>query len=285
LQKSIIGLAVALLTAAPLHARPLLTEPAATNGRFVFEGGFGLSYRSDRFKDPNSQIETVLIPVEIKLGFHDKLDVGFTLTHASQRLDLPETRFEGSSSGLFSPEFKFSPWPFLGFQFRWDVKNSEENDDLPIGRGNDYGTKAMVQLPTRWPAYLNVGYVFRESYETHLGLGQGVIATFEPGDIFETSGAGEVPVRWGLSALGELAYYRVAQQHQNHLPVAGTKGDAMDALIGITWSKGSWNLGTGLSFGLLDEQHTSFEFDRGAGDYQVRFKASYHLRPHKPGGR
>ena len=39
----------------------------------------------------------------------------------------------------------------------------------------------------------------------------------------------------------------------------------MDAFIGMEWAYKGWTIGAGAAFGLLDEQHTSFDIERGAG--------------------
>ena len=104
----------------------------------------------------------------------------------------------------------------------------------------------------------------------------------KPGDIFESRLALEVPVWRFFSLLGELAYYDTDTKEIAGLEVAGSAGEALDGLVGITWSRFGWNIGVGAGFGLLEESHTSFDLERGAGDFMYKVSVAYKLTPKKP---
>jgi hypothetical protein len=285
-QRPVIALILLLvLPAAPLHARPMITEEVATVGKLMFEAGFKASYRVDSFKAPEkTDYETVNIPVEAKLGLSPRLEAGVVLNYVSHRLDTPNALYSGSRTALFSPEVKYSPWSAFGLQIIYHTAIAEEEtQELPVARGDDYEVKALFRVPMRVPLQINLGYLFRNSYSTRFGVEGGPKYRVEPSDVAEASIAAEIPLKWGFGLLTEAAYYRVGEQSTADVTNEESDGEAMDALVGLTWTRGGWALGTGVAFGLLDESHTSFDLQRGAGDYQLRWMASYRLKPRKPG--
>ncbi len=269
-----------LALASVLQARPLLTEEVATVGRHTFEAGFSLSKRFDDFGSPKSTYETVVFPFHLKLGLFSRFDIGLGLTHIGQRLKVGDTEFTGSANGLLSPQIKFSVTDYVGFLGIWHSAESEhERQDLPIARGNDFETILLLKLPTAWPLHLNAGYLFRESYTSKLGIAAGNEVTVRPADIFESRASLEIPVRYHLSLLTELAYYRVGEKKFGNVAVADSEGDALDSIVGLTWNYKGWLVGGGVGFGLLDESHTSFDLERGAGDILYRVNVAYQLKP------
>lgn len=273
---------LALLCAAPAAARPFTTEEVSTLGKLVFETGIAGSYRTDQFKSPKTDYETVTVPFDMKIGLHRFVDFGFHLTYLSQTLD-GNTRYTGSRTALFSPELKISPSPFFGTLFIWHARAGDEpKQELPIARGNDYEVRALFARPGRFPLNLNVGYVWKGEYQSRQGVSQGATYKIHPGDIFETSASAELPVKWGLSLIGEGAYYHVNRRTINGVQLDRTNGSAADASIGINWKWHSWDIGTAVAFGLLNEQFTSFDLERGAGDVTYKWQAHYRLNPHKP---
>jgi hypothetical protein len=104
-----------------------------------------------------------------------------------------------------------------------------------------------------------------------------------PGNIFEAKTALEIPLNYHISILGELAYYNFSQTTIAGVAIPDSAGEALDGTTGITWAFAGWNIGLGASFGLLDEQHTSFDLERGAGDIKGIFSVSYKLVPKRPG--
>lgn len=275
---------LAALCAAPAAARPLITEEVAPVGKLMFELGFQASYRKDTFREPETDYETVTLPVEAKIGLTPRLETGFKLNYISQRMETPDATYDGSRTSLFSPHLKYSPTDYAGLLFLYHVAGGEEEDpELPVARGDDYEVKALFRLPFRVPVEINLGYVFRNAYSSKLGIRGGREYRVEPGDIAEASLATEIPFKWGLALLTEAAYYTVKEQRVAGVRNLESDGEAADALVGLTWTRGGWFLGTGVAFGLLDESHTSFDLERGAGDYQVRWMLAYQLRPRKPG--
>jgi len=264
-------------------ARPLFTQEVSTLGLFTFESGLSLSQREDAFNSPRVKDETIIFPFYMKIGLSPHLDFGFTLRHVSHHLKFQGTTYTGSSNAQFSPEIKYSPWESLGFLAIWHTAKSEHPlDNLPIAQGNDAELFALFKLPTSWNCTLNVGYDIRGKYNSQFGVSNAEFSHVEPGNIFESRAAMEIPLRWNLSLLNELAYYNVTKEKINQINVPESNGDAMDALVGITWTDGNWNIGTGIGFGLLDEKHTSFDLERGMGDTTYKFSLSYKLTPKKP---
>jgi len=279
-----LGLIAAFLGGlAPLtHSRPLLTEEVDTLGKFTFEAGFDISIRTDDFGFPKSTVETVFFPVSAHLGLSENLDVGLSFSQSTQRIKTPGGKLSGSASGQLDLQTKFSPWDHMGFLAVWKTSTSEEEDDLPIGRGNDVELTALFSLPRPWRPQFNIGYVFKGDYDSSFGIRNQPPSDLDPGNIFETKASVEIPIKFNFNLLTELAYYNVASQSINGVKVKGTDGEAMDALVGLTWAWGGWNIGTGVGFGLLEESHTSFDLERGAGDVYYQFSLYYKLKPRPP---
>jgi hypothetical protein len=267
---------------ASAHARPIITEPAAVLERWMFESGIRASYRRDTFRSPSTDYETVRVPVDARLGFPGRLELGLGLDFVSQRLETDAYRYDGSQTSLFNPQIKFNPIQNVGLLFIYHMPAREESrQQLSIARGDDAELMALFHLPLRVPVEWNIGYLFRNSYTSQFGIRGGPRYTVEPGDIFETSLAAEIPVRWGLAILTEAAYYTVGEQSVGGVKNTESDGDALDALIGLTWTRAGWSLATGVDFGLLDESHTSFDLERGAGDFRWHWMARYRLNPRK----
>jgi hypothetical protein len=274
-----------ILFSSQVYARPIITEPLEPIGRASFEAGMGISNRIDQFGSPiTSKYSSVIIPAHATVGLHDKLDFGFSLTHASHRLETGGEEFKGSRPAMLAPEIKFVPWSNLGFQFIWRNKISEEDQqNLPIARGDDLELITLIKLPVDWPAYINVGYLVRDSYTSKLGIEGGQPYTLEPGNVLTIKTSVEYPLRYGLKFLTEAAYYSIEKGKVSNSPISESDGSAADIFAGITWAWGGWNIGSTIGFGLLDESRTSFSIDRGAGDYQYNFSFSYKLKAKKPG--
>ncbi|MBV9079927.1 MAG: hypothetical protein JO102_02270 [Elusimicrobia bacterium] len=278
-----LAISVLCLTA-PAHARPFLTHEVAPVGRYTFETGFDASFRADRFQSPKTDYGSVAIPVHAAFGFTDRLETGAELAYFSQRLDTANSRFNGSRPAALAPEVKYAFGRYVGLQFIWHAAIGEVNaQSLPVARGDDYEYRLLLKAPFAWPTHLNLGYVNKGRYFSRLGIEAGPKFHIAPGDITEAMLSIEAPVRWGFSLLGEGAYYHVAGRHVDHLYINDSKGDAADALVGLSWTSHGWTLGTGVSFGLLNERLTSFDIERGSGDVTYRWSILYRLKPHKPG--
>ncbi len=271
-----------VLTSSAL-ARPLVTREVATIGRFNFEAGTSISKRDDNFGSPKNVYETTVFPFTAKLGFTPNMEAGFTIRHLAHRLEMGDARYSGSSSGQFAPEIKISPRDNMGVFISWLIPSRERiNDDLPIANGHDVEALALFKLPTNLPIHFNIGYQWRGSYHSHLGVLGNPSQKVVPSSVFENRCSVEIPVRFHLNLLGELAYYRFGQQDIAGKPVDKSNGEAMDALVGTTWIYGGWNIGLGIGFGLLEERHTSFALTKGMGDTTYQFSLSYKLQPRKP---
>lgn len=266
-----------------VQARPIFTESAATAGKLTFDANILMSVREDTFGSPTTKYQTVHTPWQARIGFNPKLDVGFMLDYVSQRLEQNGARYDGSGNNLLSPFFKFNPWQNVGLLVYWHTKHSaKDNEDLPVARGDDLEAIALYSAPTKWPLTFNVGYVLRDPYNSKFGVAAAETPIHvHPGDIFEAKGSLETPLPAHFSILSELAYYHVDSQTNNSEKIQGSKGDAIDALIGLSWDYKAWYLSTGSAFGLLNESHTSFDLYRGAGDYQIFLRIGYKLLPLK----
>lgn len=277
-------MAVTFLFPQILSARPLLTEEPETLGRYTFEAGVSLSQRDDAFNSPKITYKTVNFPVLLRLGLHKNLDIGFNISYINQRLETGGANFSGSRTGLFSPLIKISPWKNFSFLTLWHTKATDEAEqDLPIARGDDLEAILSLRLADIWPTTVNIGYVSKGKYHSKLGVATGIPYKIEPGDIFEAKSAVEIPLKWHLSLLTELAYYNFQSKKISDQAVTNSAGEALDALVGLTWNLGGWNIGLGTAFGLLDESHTSFDLERGAGDVLYKLTACYKLSSRKPG--
>jgi hypothetical protein len=282
-RNSLLLTAIFLGTASISQARPLLTEEPNTAGRLTFETSIGGSVRLDTFGSaPQTKYQTVRSPWLARLGLTSRFDFGFRLDYFSQRLEQNDIRYQGSSNELFSPFIKYNPWEHVGFMLFWHTKRGpQEDQELPIARGNDIEALALFSAPTPWPLTLNVGYVKRDPYNNKFGIQAGDAVRVRPGDIFELKTSMETPLPAHLSVLSELAYYHVQRETLGEHGVQNSAGDAMDALIGLSWDYKSWYLSGGASFGLLNESHTSFDLERGAGDVSYQLRLGYKLFPHK----
>lgn len=266
------------------HARPIITEEVATLGRFNFEAGASLSYRTDHFSPGDREYVTTYFPISARFGLTNKLDIGFTVQSINQHYDIGSSHYSGAISGDFSSEFKYSPWEHAGIEGKWLLAKSEDTtQQLSITHGNDLELNALFTGPdARIKTYMNVGYVWRGHYDSQFGVALGPGYNVEPGNIFQTRVAAETPLYRRLNALVEGAYYNFSQQKINGIGLPNSSGNALDILTGLTWAYEGWNMGAGISWGLLDEQHTSFDLTRGAGDVTYSFKLSYKLKAHKP---
>ncbi len=279
----LLSLSLISVIQAVSYARPLLTEPVETVGRHSFETIFGISKRYDTFGNPEAEYDTVNFPIRAQFGVSNRFDIGIQMTYLNQRLQTEHAHFTGSQNGRLSPFVKYSPWEYLGFQFFLHGKKKEQGDqNLPVARGTDYEALALFKLPTAWPISFNVGYLFRNGYDSKLGVSNSPSFHVVPGDIFESKLALEVPLIFHFSLLGEAAYYKFERTSIDDREVDGSSGEAADALAGLTWAYGGWNLGFGAAFGLLEERSTSFDLDRGAGDVMYKASLSYKLTPRKP---
>ena len=92
----------------------------------------------------------------------------------------------------------------------------------------------------------------------------------------------EIPIPAHFYLISEAAYYTVSSRKHNDVAIPNTSGEAADVLFGLGWGYAGWNMYSGVGFGLLEESHTSFDVERGAGDVQYRLGLSYKLKPSKP---
>ncbi len=278
---------LAILIMAPsAWAHPLITEEVQPVGFLNFQGGMFISYRRDSFGSPTQKYETVNFPVELKFGVHRKAEIGLDLAYLFHKTKLEQSNdLSGSSNANLTPSFKYSPWEYLGFRVLWHIRKAEKaEDEFPIARGDDIEFLQLFKIPVPYgAAHINTGYLWRDSYQSNLGIRAFPKSKVEPGNIFESRASWEIPTRWNLNLLSEVAYYRTGKQKIEGVTIANSDGEAMDALGGLTWAYQGWNLSAGVAFGLLDESHTSFNLERGAGDWQTLFRISYMLMPRKPG--
>ncbi len=278
-----VSLLAAVATASSLaHARPLLTEDAQTSGRLAFDANIKMNLREDTFGTPTTKYQTVRFPWQARLGMTSKLDLGIMLNYVSQRLEQGGVRYEGSLNEMFSAFFKYKPWDRTGIMVFWHTKRSEQDgQELPIARGDDIEALLLYSLPSQWPLTFNAGYIYRDPYNSKFGIDTGGPVRVRPGDIIEFKASMQTPLPDHFSILSELAYYHVGQQQFNDAVVTGSEGQALDALLGLSWDYKTWYLSGGVSFGLLDESHTSFNIERGAGDVTYHLRLGYKLLPHK----
>ena len=177
---------------------------------------------------------------------------------------------------------KYVPFERLGVIAFWHTKRAEKGDQaLPIGRGDDIEALVLYSLPTRWPVTFNGGYIHRDPYTSKLGINAGSPVRIRPGNIIQLKASVQKPLPANFSLLNELAYYSFEQQKIGSSATPNSAGEALDALVGLSWDYKGWNLGGGVSFGLLDERHTSFAIERGAGDVTYHLRIGYKLVPHR----
>jgi hypothetical protein len=266
-----------------LQARPLLTEEVPTIGRLNFEGKASLSFRRDEFGEPENVYESSNFPVQFRLGSSHNTEFGLTLSYLNQKIKTPVSELSGSSHAEMAPHFKYSPSEYVGGLLIWHVRQkADSSSEMPIAHGDDFELVSLWKVPVFYGGLqLNVGYEWREKYNSKLGIRTGQEYRITPGNIFESKAAWEWPIPWNINILTEVAYYNVGEQKNDGQKVPDTEGEAMDVLGGLTWAYGGWNLGTGASFGLLDESHTSFDLTRGAGDWQAHFSVAYKISPVK----
>lgn len=275
-------LTLTALSRPPAQARPLFTEEVPTVGKKSFEASLSMSKRNDVFGTPENLYTTVNTPLSARIGLHRAVDLGFTLNYVSQRLETQNAHFTGSQNGRFSPFLKVSPWNNVGFQVFWHTKSPEQGaQNLPVARGEDFEALLLLKLPVAWPVSMNVGYVARGNYMSKLGITNDIAYKIEPGDLFEAKAAVEVPVKFHFSLLGELATYSGRKTRIQNAAVPDSAAEAMDGLVGLTWAYGGWNIGAGAAFGLLEERHSSFDVERGAGDVLYKLTAGYRLVPRR----
>lgn len=275
-----IGSWILVLGSSVVYARPLLTETAATMGRHSFEGGFAITGRRDDFGARDTRYTSVDVPVHVRFGFYDKLDIGVRLQYFDHRLEQGGVKFSGSAHSLYSPEIKLGLGDNTALLAIWHLSEGREGgQELPISRGNDVEVLLAGRVPTQWPLHLNLGYVFKRRYSTDFGVTNSPLSQVEPGHIIESRMALEIPWRYALRLLTELAHYYVDHTVIEGVKVTGSAGQALDALVGLSWEKAGVILGVGVAFGLLDESHTSFDLERGAGDVSGKIAIAYRLTP------
>jgi hypothetical protein len=200
----------------------------------------------------------------------------------NQRVEQDGQHYKGSANNLISPFVKYNPWDHVGFMLFWHTKHSEDDgQQLSIARGDDIEALVLYSAPTTWPLTLNAGYVLRDPYNSQFGVDAGNVTNVHPGDITELKSSLEIPLRSYFSVLTELAYYHVSKESFDGRGVESSAGDALDALLGLSWDYRSWYLSGGASFGLLNESHTIFDLMRGAGDASYHLRVGYKLFPHK----
>jgi len=271
-----------LLSSQRTSAVPLIAREATTLGKFNFQATTGISLRQDWFGSPENRFETVIFPFAVRLGLANKLDIGLRIRHLTQRIVTPNTRFTGSLSGYFSPEIKMGLTHRFSLLGIYHLPNDNQEDDLPLTRGKDFELVALYTVPSSIKMNLNAGYVWKGHFNSNLGIRSGATKGVNPGNIFLLKGALEFPIKFHLALLTELAYYNVDDRVIEEVTLTDSAGNAMDALVGLTWKYKGWDMGAGVGFGLLGESHTSFELDRGAGDIYYEFSMAYKLKPRKP---
>lgn len=264
-----------------LFARPILTEDAPTLGRLGFEAKSSLSFRRDRFGSPKETYDTVAFPLQLTLGLHRMVDAGFILDYVSHKIESTNSTFKGSASGEFSAFLKISPDKRFGLLGIWDGHHDEDRQDLPVGRGDNLNLTLLWSPTTSWPLHFNAGYVWRGSYDSRFGVKNQPTQKVEPGNIFETKAALEVPMGNNFNFLLESAFYNVDSTAINSTKMDKTAGDAWDAFGGVTWEWAGLFLGVEAGFGLLDESHSSFDIERGAGDWMGKFSIAYRILSRK----
>ena len=277
---SLLALVLLVTAPAPLLARPILTESVEPIEKWSFETEFAPSQRWDEFTEPETDYESVTLPVRFAIGLPARTEAGFSVTHYAQRLKRQSLRLSGSSKSRFSPYLKWSPSRYLGLVATYHESTSElEGEELPVTFGQDWEAALLFRIPGLSWMQFNAGHVWRGNYDSKFGVAGAPSAGVEPGDVAYGRASLEIPLRFGLALLAETVYTAVQERFIDGRRIPDSDGEAMDALAGVTWSRGGWNIGLGAAFGLLDESHTSFAIDRGAGDVQAVLSLAYRLRP------
>ncbi len=261
-------------------AAPFLTREAAPLGTLTYAAGISVAQREDTFGSPEMKYRTVLFPFYMRLGVTNRLDMGFTLKSFSHRIKSHDKHFSGSATSIFVPELKWNILQDFSIFGAYSLNKDEDSGDaLPVGQGNDIELLAIYSSRGNIPVHLNIGYVWRADYSTRMGVQSQDRVQFDPGDIFEAKAALEVPLGQHFSFLTETAYYKFGSQTVDGETISESAGDALDLLTGLAWSCWGWTVGTEVGFGLLDERYTSFDIERGSGDYSVSVYTSYRLAP------
>lgn len=187
----------------------------------------------------------------------------------------------GCDSGRASPEFKFALRDNVSIQGIWHISSGEENQELPIARGDSPELRFLAAIPTSWPICVDIGYLRQARYNGRLGISGAPLKNIDPGDVADARLALLMPLPKGLSASLETIYSSIGDEKVDGVTLADTGGEALDVFLGLSWTYKDLVLGVGAGTGLLDESHTSFAIDRGAGDFLAKFLFSYRLQPNK----
>jgi hypothetical protein len=165
----------------------------------------------------------------------------------------------------------------------WHLHTGEENQGLPIARGDSPEIRFLAELPTTWPLCFDIGYFRQGRYNGRLGIQSSQLKDIDPGDVLDARAALLIPLPARLTASIETIYSSIGSEKINGTTISGSSGEALDLFGGLTWTYKDVVIGMGVGTGLLNESHTSFAIDRGAGDFTTKFLLSYKLQPKKAG--
>lgn len=259
-----------LLLAGQLCAAPFVTETVSMAEPRSLDLELRPSYRTDDFKDQAGRSYTATLTrldAAARWVPAARWEMYFALPYVKSELDGPGGDDEaGLGQVILGGKRAFRG--NLGAALRLELPTGDQ-DDL-LGEGTNVAAHFLWEKSARGGVLAaNAGYVFKGEFTTNN-------SKVDPGDVLQLSGAYS-KARNNVDWTGELIVYLVGDADVAGASVADSGGTALELLLGAGKPVNDWYLKGALALGLGDEEVSSLDLNRGAGDYRLIFSASRRL--------
>lgn len=259
-----------LLLAGQLCAAPFVTETVSMAEPRSLDLELRPSYRTDDFKDQAGRSYTATLTrldAAARWVPAARWEMYFALPYVKSELDGPGGDDEaGLGQVILGGKRAFRG--DLGAALRLELPTGDQ-DDL-LGEGTNVAAHFLWEKSARGGVLAaNAGYVFKGEFTSNN-------SKVDPGDVLQLSGAYS-KARNNVDWTGELIVYLVGDADVAGASVADSGGTALELLLGAGKPVNDWYLKGALALGLGDEEVSSLDLNRGAGDYRLIFSASRRL--------
>jgi len=247
----------------------------------TWEIGLESSFRQDNFvTSTNETITNRLWRVDLNVFWvpNRHWQLGVRTPFVSNFLQRNDNRWKRNGIGQIILSSKHAFSSTFGSSVQVELPTGNQ-DDL-LSEGLNVGFTLLTKKEKVYSdvyGYFNLGFIYKSEFETNFGLADFAKVKVNPGEVIFAGFVLERKVN-NFELTSEVYVARVANAQLEGITVDNSGGHVIDLGVGVTKRyKNHWKLKLGGAIGIGDEEVTSFDFTRPAGDGRIFLSSSYHF--------
>ncbi|HRY28956.1 MAG TPA: transporter [Elusimicrobiota bacterium] len=261
--------------AAMAHGEPFFSERAVPIDTKIVEVGLAPSQRQDKYKVANVEQKNTLRRVDLQARWSPKKqwETKLVLPYINNKVSGGTDSDTDSGLGQTILAGKYAFRKNKAVQAQLEVPTGDQDKLLSEGFNLGVSYLAEGELSKDVHGIFNAGYLFKSEFKSDFDVAGQSRIKVNPGEVLFASVAMERPYR-GKILTGELYFARVGKTKSAGKSVSNSDGNVINLACGLTKDWKEWRFKGALALGIGDEEVSSYDLTRPAGDWRLLFCAT-----------